>query len=113
MNKLKYIIVLACALFYTSNSYAQKQKCVKDMLSQISDVNNSWHPIVGSSVYAFKKENSDMFVVLRLYNSNKTNVDPSDTDIQAVFMRKGNECVLKVIVFGAMDLTKNIYLIAE
>lgn len=109
MKKIGYVVSLLVLMFSLN---ANAQKCTKEMLEQVSNIDSSWRPIVGNSLYSFEK-NGLSFIVIRLYDANKPNNDPEATEIQAVFVKKGKTYKLEAITFSPVDLTNSIGLLVE
>jgi hypothetical protein len=110
LKSLKYVMLLVMLLFTLP---VNAQKCAKSMLSQVSDINSSWHPIVGNSTYTIRKQKATI-IVLRLYDDNKTYADPETDDIQAIFVKSNGECKLVAIVFSSIDrVLSNIDLLVK
>jgi len=88
------------------------KNCTKDMLEQVSNINGSWRPIVGNSLYTVQRK-SAVVIVVRMYDTNKTDADPQETDLQALFLKTKHQCKLVAITFSPIDVTKYIDLLVE
>lgn len=125
MKKIGYIFAIIMLAITTTHAATTCKKTTdgvvcattrgvvtKNMLEQIANINSFWRPIVGDSVY-FVKKAALTVVVVRLYDYNKQDNDPENTDVQAGFICKGKACVLSFITFSPIDVTKYIDLLVE
>ena len=63
-------------------------------------------------VYTIEKKHSTI-VVVRFYDSNSTDADPEQTDMQAIFVKTKNTCKLVAMTFSRIDVTKYIDILVE
>lgn len=115
MKKLLSFGLIMFALLFSLN--ARAESCTRDMLKQVGDVNSSWKPVVGTSLYSLKLKDSTILIML-FYNQNRTYTndgsvgmtepDPEKDDVRVVFQKKGNRCTMLFIDFYAsVDLIKS------
>jgi hypothetical protein len=110
--KTNYIIASIVLLFSLSSLASPAPKCTKDMLEQVSNITMGFKPIVGNSLYVVERKTATIIIV-RFYDSNKSDADPATTDLQAVFLKTKSECKLAALAMSPVDVSKFIDLLVE
>lgn len=99
MKKISYVIA-AIMLMFSLNAFANP--ATRNMLEQVSNINSSWRPVVGKSLYYLHKGHKDIAIIC-FYDSNTSNADPEHDDVQAVFVKSKDGYKLVATAFSSID----------
>lgn len=108
MKKIASILAAIVLMFSVA---AHADKATKEMLDTVSNINGSWKPVVGKSIYRLDRHNKKL-VILCFYDSNKNDADPEVDDVQAVFVKTKDGYKLVATAFSSIDrVLENINLL--
>ena len=112
MKKIIGYSLAALILLLSPVTANASSKCTNDMLTQLTNINISWRPIIGNSLYTIERKNITV-VVIKLYDNAKIVVNPEQIDLQAIFIKTNKSCTLAAIIFSSIDVTEYINLLTK